>query len=106
MPWLVTYPDTESADFESLTIDGTNNSLTDAKLSPTTGANAGKSAKAIFVSIETADVRVRYDGGDASVDGHLYEAPAELTLSGYNNLKNLRMSAPGLSATAKVTYLY
>lgn len=81
--------------FESLTADGTSQSLTAA-------TRAGKSF--VHITCITSNVQYRLDGGDASADGHLMVVGETIDLEGQNNINNFRFSQATAGGVIKVSY--
>lgn len=62
-------------------------------------------ARQAFISIDTDDVRVRYDGtAPIASEGHLFVAGENFTLVGINQLNNFQViRATGVSGAIRVT---
>ena len=58
----------------------------------------------VFLSVETNAIRYRIDGTDPTAsEGHPLAAGDKLTVTGYNNIKRLRMIRQSADAAVKVT---
>lgn len=94
----------DAYEYDSLTVSTVAVSLTAAKVSPL----KAPSAKLVILTIETADLRYRYDGvaDPTAAEGHAAVMGATLVVSGINNIRRFRMiRSGGTSAVVKVTYL-
>ncbi len=104
MDRVLTNEQRDAVAYEAITIDGTAGgvALTSTMIQPTAGIHR----LSALISIETAQIRYRYDGGaPTATEGHVAEAGDILVVNGVNNLKNFRaIRTTGVSATARVTY--
>ncbi len=92
-------------DHEALSVtSGAAVSFTKAKVNPTNLP----SAKSVEITVETQNVRYRYDGkGDPTTStGHQVLAGGERYVIGINNINQFRMIAETGTATVRVTYLH
>jgi hypothetical protein len=97
-----------AAGYESLT---TANAIgfTSTKILPTTGSFLGKQARAVLISVETADVRFCLDGTTPTVTvGHLLALGQSYEITGEQNVANFRCmnAVAGSGATVKCTYFF
>lgn len=73
--------------FENVTVTTDTARLTASVFTPAAGAPA----KGAYITIQTEDVRYRFDSGVPSATvGHFVVANGKITLSGQNNLENAR----------------
>jgi len=62
-------------------------------------------AKAVFVTIESNNIRYRIDGGDPDAnDGHVVVSGGNIYFTDVTSILNLRMIGSGGAAVAIVTY--
>src|SRR5687767_7915056 len=89
--------------YEAITVAATAIGFTNGTLSPA----KAPSAKAAFCTLETAEVRYRYDGTNpSSSEGHLLASGGSITLYGINNLNQFRaIRTTGSSGTLRCTYM-
>jgi hypothetical protein len=82
--------------------------LSATKIKPQSGSYANKSAFAALLSLETADIRFRLDGGQPSgTDGHYLTSGDSLVLTGTQALKQFQaIRAGSTNGTLRVTYFY
>lgn len=92
-------------DFETIVVSTSSIGLTASKIQITPGT---PEPKRIFVSIENARIRFRFDGvNPTSSVGHILVPSQTFIFEGYFQLKNLQMiRADNSDATVQVTYLY
>jgi len=90
-------------DAESLTVDTGVNVLTPTKYKDS--ATSGGATEA-FITLETANMRYRYDGGTpSSTVGHILYDGGVLVLKGQNQMSNFKFIQTGASAgSIYVTY--
>ena len=90
--------------YESLTVAATAKIMTVATYKPATTESSH--AKRAFITVETAQVRYRYDGTDpTSSEGHILNVNDVLILTGIGNLSKFRaIRTGGTSGVLKVTY--
>lgn len=95
-------------DHEDLTVGVAAVSLAAAKLKPASGIYKGRDAQAVMLSVETADLRFRIDGGlPTAASGHFLVAGDYAVLHGGQALSRLRLIRTGDGdATVRVTYFY
>ena len=95
--------DLQAYSHEALTVtNGAAVSLTSTLRAPSNQP----SARAIYLTVETAEIRMRYDGtAPTTTTGHAVPSAATMTLYGVSNLSNLRLIASSATATVRVTYL-
>ncbi len=97
------YEGTSSAfAYESITVAATAIGFTTATCRPT---NAPAASRAIC-SLETGQIRFRYDGTDpTAAEGHILDTSRTLEVVGIQNILNFRAIATGAtSGILKVTY--
>ncbi len=89
-------------DYESITVDNTSGGVgfTVGKLTTT------PRPKRVYISVETAQVRYRYDGtAPIATEGHILNPMDILTISGIHNMNNFKAIRTGAtSGVLKVTY--
>lgn len=74
---------------------------------PTAGPYAGRMAQQAIVTVETADIRIRTDGGNPTASlGHKIAANGSLVLVGEQEIVQFRAIAISSDATLMVTYYY
>lgn len=94
---------TDAFAFETITVAAT-------AIGPTEATRAGdasiSAAQAAYITVETASIRLRYDGTDPTATvGHLVQAGETLRLEGSGNIAALKMIRSGTtSAAVSVTY--
>ena len=88
--------------FESITVAGTAIGPTAATISPTGAPGAVRAT----LTLETAQVRYRYDGtAPTATEGHLLEVGDVLTLEGHVNISRLlAIRTGGTSGVIKASY--
>lgn len=95
--------------FETLTVSTVSLPLTSSVyIDPTTTVGAThRSADAVFLTVETNPIRVRWDGSaPTAAIGHLLNAGDTLEIVGLGNIKNLRMIRQGgADGTVMASYL-
>lgn len=98
----ITTAQTDAVDYESVTVAAVAIGLTDAKIKPAAGLQRIRA----LITVETAQIRYRYDGEDPTAsEGHLAEIAASITIHGARNLENFRaIRTGGTSGTLRVTY--
>lgn len=92
---------TDAYSFETVTVAATAIGITSSVHSPSTG----KAAVRAFLSLESGQVRYRYDGTDpTSAVGHLLQAGDAIELEGDTNIRNFRAIRTGaVSGSLSVT---
>jgi ribose 5-phosphate isomerase len=82
-------------DFDKITVDDSATTLSAAKI-----------RKAVFITVEDADIRYRIDGSDATAtDGHVIKDGGSLYIAEIYSMQNLSMiRAGGSDAIIQVTY--
>jgi hypothetical protein len=88
-------------DYESIIVADSAVGLTSSKL------NTTLKPKRAFISLETAQVRYRYDGSNPTdIEGHILNPVVNyLVVEGYHNLVNFKAIRTGAtSGTLRVTY--
>ena len=84
-------------DYESITVGAAAVGLTAAKATASRGC---------FITLETVNVRFRYDGTDpTAAEGHLFYVGASLYFLQASILTKLKLISTGADATIRVTYL-
>lgn len=95
-------------DYESVTVTDTATALTAAKYKDagSINTNAQRGAARVVITVETAQLRYRYDGTDpTSSEGHILNINDVLVLVGPDAMKNFRgIRTGGTSAVLKCTY--
>jgi hypothetical protein len=87
--------------FEKLTVGVAASGGTATLFAPATG----KRARSVLLTVETDDIRVRYDGVDPTAsDGHLITSGGSFRLEGCDNITRLRFIRVTADATIQVTY--
>lgn len=101
-------PSSPAGDFETVTVSTVSIGGTAAKLLINQAGGGHKRAIRAFITIESAAIRVRYDGtAPTAAVGHALNAGDSLTVDGEGNVANLRMIRSGaVDASASVTYFY
>lgn len=97
-----------AGDFEQLTISSVAVTPTSSKLLVTLANGRTKSAARAFITVETAGMRLRFDGVAPTTSvGHLIAAGDYITIDGVENVSNIKMiRATGSDSTVNVTYFY
>jgi hypothetical protein len=97
--------------YEKLTVGATVKTLTAAeyKVPSTTGASTRQASKCLITVDGTAgtnDIRFTTDGTDpvAATTGHLLQAKQALFLTGFNNIRALKMIREASDAVVHITY--
>ena len=87
-------------DYEKITVADTAIGLTSSKLT------TSPQPKRVYITIETAPVRYRYDGTDPTdTEGHYMTPGSYLTITGIRNLKNFRaIRTSAISGVFRVSY--
>jgi hypothetical protein len=68
--------------------------------------SSGVGANSADISVETNNIRIRYDGSDpTAATGHQITAGTLFTLEGADNIANLKMIRETADATVRITYL-
>ncbi len=95
-------------DYEVVDVGADVVALSVTKVKPQSGYFANKSAFAALLSLETADIRFRLDGGQPSgTDGHYLTSGDTLLVTGTQALKQFRAIRVGATnGTLRVTYYY
>lgn len=95
-------------DYESVTVTDSATALTSSKYSDvgSVSSNSQRGAARAVITVETAQLRYRYDGSDpTSSEGHILNINDVLVLVGPDAIKNFRgIRTGGTSAVLKVTY--
>jgi hypothetical protein len=95
--------------FETLTVSTVSLPLTNTVYLDTTVGSGitRRSADAVFLTVETNPIRVRWDGSaPTAAVGHLLNAGDTLEIVGLGNIKNLRMIRSGAAdGTIMASYL-
>jgi len=95
-------------DYESVTVTDSATALTSSKYSDkaSLASNANRGATRAVITVETAQLRYRYDGSDpTSSEGHILNINDVVVLVGPDAIKNFRgIRTGGTSAVLKVTY--
>lgn len=94
-------------DYEAITVSSTAVGLTATKVTPSAAANTPAHGKAfeVFISVETNAIRYRIDGTDPTAsEGHPVAAGASVTITGYDNIRRLKMIRQSADAAVKVTF--
>lgn len=95
-------------DYEAITVSTTAVGLTSTKVTPSDAANTPAHGKAfeVFISVETNGIRYRIDGTDPTAsEGHPVASGEAITITGYNNIRRLKMIRSGAAdAAVKVTF--
>ncbi len=88
-------------DFETITVADTAIGLTASKLA------SSPKPKKVFITVETAEIRYRYDGtAPTDTVGHLTLPNDILTFEGFSQLNNIKfIRTTATSATLQVSYL-
>ena len=74
---------------------------------PTSGTYAGKCVVAALITVETAPVRFKIDGNNASTTaGHLVGVGESITLVGGVNVINFTVCAVSATASVHITVFY
>ncbi len=92
-------------DHEAISVtSGAQIGFTASKINPTNST----SAKMIEITVETANIRYRYDGLAAvtTTTGHQIVAGQQRFVIGINNINRFRMIAESGTATVRATYLH
>lgn len=92
----------DAFDFESITVAATAIGFTAATFDPSDAASAQRAV----LSVETAQIRYRYDGTDpTSLIGHILEPGDTLVVDGYTNINAFKAIRTGAtSGTIRVTF--
>ena len=95
-------------DYEVVNVGATVVALSITKIKPQSGPFNKQSAFAALLSLETADIRFRLDGGQPSgTDGHYLTSGDTLLLTGTQALKQFQAIRAGTTnGTLRVTYFY
>lgn len=81
--------------------------ITASKLKINQSGGAFKRAVRAFITVETASIRMRFDGTDPdSSTGHLIASGDYFTIDGEQNVANLKMIQGSGAATVQVTLFY
>jgi hypothetical protein len=87
--------------YESITVDSTVKSLTAATYTDTDG----NTAVSALITIETAQIRWRRDGGPTSSEGHTANPMDIINLNNASDIRNFRATRIGsASATIRISY--
>ena len=88
-------------DFETLTVGNSVASLTASKYHP-----SGDKADSAFLTLEGADIRYRYDGGNPTTSaGHLLSDSGYIVLTGQNQMEKFKaIRVGGRDGTLSITY--
>lgn len=91
--------------YEAITVSTTAVGFTATTITPTSASL--RPATAAIITLETADIRYRYDGTNpTATEGHAAASGSTIVVRGANNVLRFRMIRSGASdATARVTYL-
>jgi hypothetical protein len=89
-------------DYENITVADTAIGFTASKLSPASGAKP----KIIYCTLETAQIRFRYDGTDPTAsEGHLMNVGGVLEIDDLTDMLNFKaIRTGGTSATLRCTF--
>lgn len=100
--------DRNPGDYESITVTDVAIGLSSLKVRPISGNYANFKAKGALLSLETADIRLRLDGGlPTSTDGHYLSQGSTITVIGTQALDQLRVIKAGTGdGKLRVTYFY
>lgn len=90
--------------YESVTVDNTTGGVRFTKLTHTPAA--GNPAKRAIVTVETAQIRYKIDGGaPTSSEGHILNVNDVLSINGQGNINNFRAIRVGsTSGVIKCTF--
>ena len=97
-------------DYESITVSSSAVGLTAAKYKPVPSNREGepgaeRSAARAVITVETNELRYRYDGTDPTTsEGHILGVNDVLTLVGDDAISQFRAIATGSDGVIKVTY--
>jgi len=81
--------------------------ITASLIRPTTGKNAGLTAKAALIGVETNPIRIRMDGtAPTATNGLLLKADSYLTIINAENISNLLMIDDGATTAAVMVLLF
>jgi hypothetical protein len=99
--------------FETLSTITTAKGFTSAKIAPITGSFTGKQARAVILSVETADIRFTIDGTTPTTTattavGHLLTSGSSYEITGEKNIANFSCinAVASNGAVVKCTYLF
>jgi hypothetical protein len=94
--------------YEDVTVGVSAAVLSAGKIKPTTGPYARLSARAVLLSLEEGDIRIRIDGGAPSASsGHYLTGGDNLVISGTQAIQQLRARRSGeTNGLLRVTYFY
>lgn len=100
--------DRDAGGYEAITVADTAIGFSGSKMVPGSGLYAGKMAKEVFCSLETASIRYTTDGTTPTTSvGHLVDAGQTITLKNPNIIKNFSAIRTGASSgSLKVTYMF
>lgn len=92
--------------YESITVADTAIGCTAATIKPGGTGNSSREATKAVITVETAQIRYRYDGTDpTSIEGHILNNNDALVLIGYDAISKFRTIRTGVtSGVIKVTY--
>ena len=99
--------DTPAGDFEKLSVSTDVKTPTASKLLIEQAGGFKKRAVKAFVTVETNTIRMRFDGtAPDSSTGHALVAGDFITVSGEQNVANIKMIRASADATVQITYYY
>ncbi len=92
---------TEGYDYEAITVSSASIGFTASKLDPASSKPTSK----VFCTVETDQVRFRYDGGTPTdAIGHLANSGDRFTITGYESIVKFRAIRVTTDASLKCTF--
>lgn len=91
----------DAIDFESVTVNSTATGLSSTKLN---ARSDNRQVIGVLLSVETAAIRLQWNGTTAGTTSHKLDSGSYLELWGGNNVKRLSFIRSATNAAVRVTY--